>query len=119
MARIIAFIPARGGSKSIPLKNIKNICGKSLIYWNLKALEDTEQIDEIIVATDSEIIRNVVDSYAINKVRIYNRKPENAQDNSSTESVILEYLSTRSDLNLDDIFILVQALLTQLSTAIN
>ena len=53
---VIAFIPARGGSKSIPGKNIKNFCGKPLIYWNLFALEKSELVDEIVVATDSEKI---------------------------------------------------------------
>ena len=45
---VIAFIPARGGSKSIPGKNIKDFCGKPLIYWNLFALEKSELVDEII-----------------------------------------------------------------------
>ena len=53
---VIAFIPARGGSKSIPGKNIKNFCGKPLIYWNLSALEKSELVDEVVVATDSEKI---------------------------------------------------------------
>ena len=47
---IIAFIPARGGSKSIPEKNIKSFCGKPLIYWNLKELQKSE-VDKVIVAT--------------------------------------------------------------------
>lgn len=34
---MVAFIPVRGGSKSIPLKNIKPICGKPLVYWTVKA----------------------------------------------------------------------------------
>ena len=47
---ILAFIPARGGSKSIPLKNIKMFCGKPLIYWNLLSLQKSS-VDKIIVAT--------------------------------------------------------------------
>ena len=46
---ILAFIPARGGSKSIPLKNIKMFCGKPLIYWNLLSLQKSN-VDKIIVA---------------------------------------------------------------------
>ena len=46
---VIAFIPARGGSKSIPGKNIKNFCGKPLIYWNLFALEKSELVDELLL----------------------------------------------------------------------
>ena len=38
--KTIAFIPVRGGSKSIPLKNIKPFCGKPLVCWNIEALEN-------------------------------------------------------------------------------
>lgn len=103
-----AFIPVRGGSKSIPLKNIKPFCGKPLVYWNIKALEETELIDEIIIATDSDEIIATVESFRFNKTKIYKRTIENAQDTSSTESVMLEYL-TQANLNVDNIFILVQA----------
>ncbi len=58
---VIAFIPARGGSKSIPGKNIKDFCGRPLIYWNLFALEKSELVDEVIVATDSEQIFKIVE----------------------------------------------------------
>ncbi len=103
-----AFIPVRGGSKSIPLKNIKNFCGKPLLYWNIKALEDAQSIDEIVVATDSEKIISVVENFRFAKTKIYRRSAENAQDTSSTESVMLEYIE-QSDLKPDDLFILVQA----------
>ena len=53
----IAFIPARGGSKSIPLKNIKEINGKPLIYWTSKAAEEAKCIDKIIIATENEKIK--------------------------------------------------------------
>ena len=49
---VIAFIPVRGGSKSIPFKNIKPFCGKPLVCWNIEALEQCDEVDEIIVATD-------------------------------------------------------------------
>jgi len=105
---VIAFIPARGGSKSIPLKNIKTFCGKPLIYWNLSALEKTPQIDEIIVATDSEEIANIVSKFNFPKTKIYKRNSKNAQDHSSTESVMLEYIN-QSNLNDQDLMVLVQA----------
>ena len=85
---IIAFIPARGGSKSIPEKNIKLFCGKPLIFWALSALQESN-IDEIIVATDSLKIKETVCSFNFSKVKIYERSVENSQDTSSTESVIL------------------------------
>ena len=59
--KTIAFIPVRGGSKSIPLKNIKPFCGKPLVCWNIEALENCKDVDEVIVATDSEDIWNTVE----------------------------------------------------------
>ena len=104
---VIAFIPARGGSKSIPEKNIKYFCGKPLIYWNLHELQKSE-VDEIVVATDSDNIKLVVESFKFSKVKVYDRSSENAQDTSSTESVIIEYINS-SDLSGSDTFMLVQA----------
>ena len=104
---VIAFIPARGGSKSIPGKNIKFFCGKPLIYWNLYELQKSK-VDKIVVATDSDNIKLVVESFNFSKVIIYERSSENSQDTSSTESVMIEYINN-SDLSDLDTFILVQA----------
>jgi YrbI family 3-deoxy-D-manno-octulosonate 8-phosphate phosphatase len=104
---IIAFIPARGGSKSIPEKNIKPFCGKPLIFWNLSALQQSN-IDEIIVATDSLKIKEIVHSFNFSKVKVYERSAKNSQDTSSTESVILEYINS-ANLSGEDTFMLVQA----------
>lgn len=105
---IIAFIPVRGGSKSIPLKNIKDFCGKPLVYWNVKALQDCLAVDKIVVATDSPVIKETVSGFNLSKVEIYDRKPENAVDTASTESVMLEYIEA-ANLPNTDIFMLVQA----------
>ena len=106
--KTIAFIPVRGGSKSIPLKNIKLLCGKPLVCWNIEALERCSLVDKIIVATDSEQIEEVVLSKHYHKVTIYHRLAENACDTASTESVMLEYID-RECLSNDTIFMLVQA----------
>ena len=103
---IIAFIPARGGSKSIPNKNIKLFCGKPLIFWNLKELQDS-CVDEIVVATDSVKIKKVVNSFSFSKVKVYERLSENANDDSSTESVMLEYIN-HAKLHDNDTLMLVQ-----------
>jgi N-acylneuraminate cytidylyltransferase len=105
---VIAFIPVRGGSKSIPLKNIKLLYGKPLVYWTLAALERINFISEIIVATDSDVIEKTVLSFLFKKTRIYRRLSVNASDTSSTESVMLEYIE-KGELSDSDIFILVQA----------
>lgn len=104
---VIAFVPARLYSKSIPRKNIKPFCRKPLIFWVLNELQNTVSIDKIIVATDGDVIRDIVNSFSFSKVEIYDRDPNNAQDDSSTESVMLEYINF-SDLLDSDVFMLVQ-----------
>lgn len=105
---VIAFIPVRGGSKSIPLKNIKPFCGKPLVCWTIEALEKCALVDRIVVATDSPEIERTVQSYPYSKVSIYHRLAENASDTSSTESVMLEFIEATGPAP-DDIFMLVQA----------
>ena len=105
---VIAFIPVRGGSKSIPLKNIKPFCGKPLVCWNIEALERCGKIDRIVVATDSMEIENVVMGRHYSKTEIYRRLPENASDTASTESVMLEYIDSKK-LPEETVFVLVQA----------
>lgn len=104
----IAFIPVRCGSKSIPFKNIKEFCGKPLVYWNLQALENSKNIDKIFVATDCKEIKDVVNSFGFSKVEVYDREKENASDTASTESVMLEFINKQNFAN-DDLFFLVQA----------
>ena len=53
----VALIPVRGGSKSIPLKNIKKFNGKPLVYWTVKAAQDCPEIDKIYISTDSDAIK--------------------------------------------------------------
>ena len=69
----IAFIPVRGGSKSIPLKNIKELNGKPLVYWTARAANNARCIDKVIIATDSEEIKAVVKTFGLDKVQIYDR----------------------------------------------
>jgi len=106
--KTIAFIPVRCGSKSIYLKNIRDFCGKPLVYWNIEALNRTSGIDEICVATDCNEIKDVVNSFNISKVTVYDRNPINAQDFSSTEDVMLEFIENQK-LDDENTFILVQA----------
>ncbi len=104
----IAFIPVRGGSKSIPLKNIKILNGKPLVYWTACAAQKSECIDKLIIATDSDEIKSVVSEFEFSKLEVYDRDKANAEDKSSTESVMLEYIN-KSDLCEDDLFFLIQA----------
>lgn len=57
--RVLALIPARGGSKGIPGKNVIDLCGKPLIFYSIKAGRESHYIDDVVVTTDSEEIAEV------------------------------------------------------------
>jgi N-acylneuraminate cytidylyltransferase len=104
----IAFIPIRCGSKSIPFKNIKEFCGKPLVYWNIEALQNSINIDKIFVATDCDEISSVVNSFGFPKVEVYDRESQNAKDTATTESVMIEFID-KQNFKDNDLFFLVQA----------
>jgi len=56
----VAFIPVRGGSKSISKKNIKKIAGKPLVYWVIDAALESDVFDEIYISTDDTEIRDII-----------------------------------------------------------
>ncbi|GAA0724295.1 HAD hydrolase family protein [Clostridium malenominatum] len=87
----IAFIPLRGGSKSIPLKNIKLINKRPLIYWVLDAATQCNFIDRVYVATDSDEIKSVVEKYSSDMIQVIDRSKETSTDNASTESAMMEF----------------------------
>lgn len=94
----VAFIPVRGGSKSIPFKNIKPICGKPLVYWTVKAACRCRYLDKVYVATDSEKIKQVVEKFKTGfeanlfaKVEVIGRSDASASDTASTEFAMLEF----------------------------
>ena len=96
----VAFIPVRGGSKSIPLKNIKPICGKPLVYWTVKAACGCKYIDRVYIATDSDKIRETVEEFksgvesdVFSKAEVIGRSAESASDTASTEFAMLEFAS--------------------------
>jgi YrbI family 3-deoxy-D-manno-octulosonate 8-phosphate phosphatase len=88
---IAALIPLRGGSKSIPNKNIKALAGKPLLCHVVDAALGCELISAVVVATDSEAIRAVVRQHYGAKVQLFDRSPETATDTAPTEAVLLEY----------------------------
>jgi len=61
--RVIAIIPARGGSKSIPKKNIRNLGGKPLLAWSIEVAQLVGEVDRVIVSTDSKEIADVAKGY--------------------------------------------------------
>lgn len=104
-AKIVALVPMRGGSKSIPRKNIKELAGKPLCFWILRAASDSRHIDEVWVSTDDAEIKNTVLSFGLPKVRVIDRPAELATDTATTESVMLHF-AEHADF---DVLALVQA----------
>ncbi len=115
----VAFIPVRGGSKSIPLKNIKELHGRPLIYWTVIAASDCRAIDKVFVATDSEEIKKCVEGFCAEdpkrfaKVSVIGRSAESATDTASTESAMIEFAKSH---RFDNI-VLVQATSPLLTSA--
>jgi N-acylneuraminate cytidylyltransferase len=88
---IAAFIPLRGGSKSIPLKNIRPLGGRPLAFWTIEAALNCPEIDAVYTATDSDIIAGELAALACPKLKVIGRSPETATDTASTESAMLEF----------------------------
>jgi len=109
MRKAIAFIPARGGSKGIPGKNIKLIAGKPLISYVIESALGVDAIDHVVVSTDSKDIEDVVrNEYFDNeKCQIFHREPATATDEATTELAMLDF-AERTDIEFDDL-ILIQA----------
>ncbi len=80
MTEILALIPARGGSKSIPRKNIRPFAGHPLIAWSIAAARAAEMVTRIIVSTDDEEIAAVARRYGAEVP--FMRPPELAQDDT-------------------------------------
>lgn len=86
---ILGLIPARGGSKGVPNKNIRMIYGKPLIVWTIERALESNLLDEIIVSTDSEAIAAVARE---NGVKVMMRSTELATDIASTQDVMCHIL---------------------------
>lgn len=88
--KTIAIIPARGGSKRIPRKNIKPFLKKPIISYSIQAALDANIFDEVMVSTDDEEIAEIAKSYGAN-VPFY-RSKENSNDFAGTADVLIEVL---------------------------
>jgi len=93
---ILAIIPARGGSKGLPNKNILELGGKPLIAWSIEAALDSKYIDRLIVSTDS---KKIADAAKQNNCEVpFMRPPELATDDANSNDVILHALDKLGDL---------------------
>ncbi len=86
---ILGLIPARGGSKGVPGKNIKEIYGKPLIAWTIIRAKESELIDKIVVSTDSDEIAKVSEQYG---AFVLKRPAILATDTASTQDVMVHAL---------------------------
>ena len=91
---IIAIITARGGSKRIPKKNIKNFCGKPIIAYSIEAALKSELFDEVMVSTDDLEIVEVAKKYGANVP--FMRSEKNSDDYATTADVLKEVLEEYS-----------------------
>lgn len=82
----LAIIPARGGSKRIPRKNIKSFCGKPMIAWSVEAALDSGCVDQVIVSTDDLEIAEVARQYGAEVP--FMRPTELSDDHTGTIPVI-------------------------------
>uniref|UniRef100_A0A3Q3QGE2 N-acylneuraminate cytidylyltransferase n=1 Tax=Monopterus albus TaxID=43700 RepID=A0A3Q3QGE2_MONAL len=85
---VAALILARGGSKGIPLKNIKMLAGVPLIGWVLRAALDSDMFDSVWVSTDHDEIEKVAKSWG---ARVHRRSPEFSRDASTSLEAIQEF----------------------------
>ncbi len=90
MSKAIAIIPARGGSKRIPKKNIKNFLGKPLIAYSIESALKSGLFDKVVVSTDDEEIANVAKEYG---AEVLKRPKELADDFTGTGEVTKHALS--------------------------
>ena len=86
---VVAIIPARGGSKGIPGKNIRLLNDKPLIAYSIEASCEAKMVDQVYVSTDDHHIAQVATDYGAS---IIHRPPELATDTASSESALLHAL---------------------------
>ena len=87
----LCIIPARGGSKRIPRKNIKDFLGKPIIAYSIDAALKSQLFNEIMVSTDDEEIAEVARKYGA--IVPFMRSKENANDTATTDDVLNEVVS--------------------------
>jgi pseudaminic acid cytidylyltransferase len=92
----LAIIPARGGSKRIPKKNIKHFLGKPIIAYTIENAINSKLFDEVMVSTDDDEITEIAISYGA-KVP-FKRSEKNADDYATTIDVITEVITSYKNL---------------------
>ena len=103
--KIISIIPARGGSKGLPKKNILELAGKPLIAWTIESSLKSKYISKTIVSSDCDEILNISSKYGS---EILKRPDELARDTTPTEPVVEHILQNIKDLGNYSYLVLLQ-----------
>ena len=104
--KIIAIIPARGGSKGVPKKNIRLIYNKPLIVWSIEQALASKFINRVIVSTDCIEIANISKNAGAEVPEL--RPSQLAQDETATEPVLIHAIKNWCSVQGDDIIMLLQ-----------
>ena len=97
--KIIAIITARGGSKRIPKKNIKDFLGRPILLYVIEAALKTDLFDQIMVSTDDPEIAELAQKAGANVPFL--RKPATSDDYATTSDVLLEVLESYRKMGLE------------------
>lgn len=92
--RFLAIVPARGGSKRLPRKNMLELSGYPLIYWTIKAAKESRYIDEVVVTSDDDEILNFCSGFSVETIK---RPDYLAMDSSSTFDTLVHAISKLND----------------------
>lgn len=87
---ILGVTPARGGSKGVPRKNIRELCGKPLLAWTIQAAQNAQLLDEYVVSTEDAEIAQVAKEWG---ARVLWRPPTLATDEADTFPVLQHVLN--------------------------
>ncbi len=96
---LAGLILARGGSESIPLKNLAPLCGRSLLARALDAAATANCFHSLWVSTDHVAIAAEAVAYPAASVRVFRRSPEHARSDSPSVDAVAEFLSARSEVS--------------------
>ncbi|MBC8306272.1 MAG: acylneuraminate cytidylyltransferase family protein, partial [Pelagibacterales bacterium] len=110
-SKVIAFIPARGGSKGVKNKNIIDLDGIPLIMWSIFAAVASKCVDRIVVSSDSRDIlfsASFHSRHVCQEVDCLQRDSSLAKDSSTTESVIDDFIENDDKISNNDIILLMQ-----------
>jgi len=98
MKNAVAIIPARGGSKGIPLKNLIKFCDKPLLAWSIEQALSSKKIDSVWVSSDNDEILKISENFGAKAIL---RPAEISTDTASSESAWLHGLNYLESLNID------------------